>query len=73
MVLHRAQLHAAHAADARVITAGDYAVLVQGLPAPLADAELRDWCSHYGSGGLANFDCCFPTNWQWWRWWGLGG
>ncbi|PRW39140.1 kinase domain [Chlorella sorokiniana] len=49
LVLTRAQLHAVHAADARVITASDYTVLIEGVPAQLSAAELQEWCSHYGS------------------------
>jgi len=44
------QLHAVHTADARVITASDYTVALDGVPHGLTSAELRDWCSHYGSG-----------------------
>ena len=44
------QLQAVHAADARVITASDYTVLIEGVPSQLSAAELQEWCSHYGSG-----------------------
>lgn len=44
------QLHAVHTADARVITASDYTAVIQGVPHDVTEAELRGWCSHYGSG-----------------------
>lgn len=44
------QLRAVHAADARVITASDFTVLLSGVPTSLSPAELHEWCSHYGSG-----------------------
>lgn len=53
------QLHAVHAADARVITASDYTVLIEGVPASLTSAELQEWCSHYGSGEVLS-----ATVWQ---------
>ena len=47
------QLHAVHFADARVISASDYTAVIQGVPEGVSDAELREWCSHYGSGARA--------------------
>jgi hypothetical protein len=48
------QLAAVHKADARVITASDYTAVIRGVPRGVSDAELRDWCSHYGSGAPAS-------------------
>jgi hypothetical protein len=39
-----------HKADARVITASDYTAVIRAVPRGVSNAELRDWCSHYGSG-----------------------
>lgn len=56
-----------HAADARVITASDYTVLIEGVPSQLSAAELQEWCSHYGSGEggrllpLQWCDCSMPA------------
>ena len=43
------QLEAVHSADARVVSARDYSVLLHGVPRTLPAADLRQWCSHYGS------------------------
>ncbi|KAL4440168.1 hypothetical protein ABPG75_003169 [Micractinium tetrahymenae] len=49
LLLTRSQLKAVHSADARVITASDYTVRLQGVPRGVTAAELQQWCSHYGS------------------------
>lgn len=52
-----------HSADARVITASDYTAVIAGVPAGVTDVELREWCSHYGSGGQgqgAGSSTCMP-------------